>query len=106
MAQDISKGVITLRKQADKGYGPAMCLLGRCFETGTGVNQNLDEAAQWYDAASDEGSQDAYYYLALMYVNGYQNGTRVEDGLRMLSYLADAGFQPAIEAVKQYYGQK
>lgn len=101
VAKNEAKGYGMIKQLAENGHGNSLCYLGHCYETGTYYEKDIKKALELYDEASNEGSQEAYYNMAMIYVNGYDNGSLVADGKRMLGYLAEAGYQPAIEALKQ-----
>lgn len=61
-----SKKVRKLVKAAKMGKSRAMYLLGLRYETGTGVPQDLGEAAVWISAAAEEG-----YAPALLWMKDY-----------------------------------
>ena len=44
--------------------------LGTCYEKGTGVKTNFEEAARLYKQASDGGSFDSLGNLGVMYIKG------------------------------------
>ena len=46
-------------KAADKGNTDAMLKLGRMYESGTGVTQDLEKALKFYERATRLGSEDA-----------------------------------------------
>lgn len=54
------------RVKAEAGDAVAMRELGRCYETGNGVNKLADEAKFWYGKAAAAGDADSYYYLAML----------------------------------------
>jgi len=47
-----------------------MILLGRRYEAGDVISQNLDLAGQLYSKAAKLGDPTGQYYLALLYANG------------------------------------
>jgi TPR repeat protein len=56
---------------ARQGHADAQYSLGILFFTGTGVQQNTDEAARWIAKAAAQGHADAALYL-----QGSQSGSR------------------------------
>lgn len=59
-----------LQKLAQTGDGNAMNELGICYENGDGVNQNYNEAANWYHKAADKGINWAMCQLGDFYLDG------------------------------------
>jgi uncharacterized protein len=55
---------------ASRGNTRAQTELGFAYETGVGVPQNFDLAAQWYWRAANRGNPMAQYLLGLMYDKG------------------------------------
>ncbi|RUS29210.1 hypothetical protein BC938DRAFT_480921 [Jimgerdemannia flammicorona] len=47
-------GVQLLQKLADDGYAEAFFWVGDCYETGTGVEKDLDMAFRWYMRSAEE----------------------------------------------------
>lgn len=56
-----------LRFAADQGLEIAMDYLGRCYENGQGVEQDINEAIRWYRKAADKGDAVAMEHLAGCY---------------------------------------
>jgi hypothetical protein len=48
----------------------AQRLLGHCYETGKGVNQDLAEAASWYRKAAEQGDVFSQVALGSLYAKG------------------------------------
>lgn len=44
---------------AVQGSETAQYNLGLCYETGRGVEQDIDEAAEWYEKAAEQGNVKA-----------------------------------------------
>lgn len=59
-----------LEKSAKQGCGEAQYWLARCYQTGTGIQQNRELAFLWFKNNAEQGYVDAFYRLALCYVNG------------------------------------
>ncbi|MDC1494254.1 sel1 repeat family protein [Planktomarina temperata] len=55
---------------AEGGNSVAQFALGLMLERGTGVLQNVAEAARWYQLAADQGHDNAQYFLGNLYDKG------------------------------------
>lgn len=44
---------------ANQGFAISQYYVGHCFETGNGVEKDLDEAKKWYQLAADLGHEKA-----------------------------------------------
>lgn len=58
---------LALSMSTDPG---AQCLLGKLFEDGSGVEQDLREAFDWYKLSAEQGVVEAQEKLALFYEQG------------------------------------
>jgi hypothetical protein len=65
-AQDFA----TWQTQAAAGNARAQYNLGLTYYNGTGVTQNLAEAARWFEQAAEQGQAQAAANLGLMYFKG------------------------------------
>ena len=52
-------GIKWFLRAANQGYAKAQFALGYCYEFGEGAEQNQAEALFWYDAAYNNGDQEA-----------------------------------------------
>lgn len=59
-----------LRERAASGEAEAMRLLGVCYQTGTGVDKDLEESLRWFGKAARHGSDEAEYDLGVIYRDG------------------------------------
>ena len=64
------------REAAELGDATAQFALGKCYEDGDGVVQNLTKAIEWYRKAAEQGNGKAQFALGLCY-----EGDRVEQNL-------------------------
>jgi hypothetical protein len=62
-AVDSGAAVAVLRQAVEDGSVLAEVALGYCYEQGIGVPRSTAEAARWYRAGAQRGSQDAYRAL-------------------------------------------
>jgi len=76
-----------LRAAAMKGDPTAAYEVGVRFAEGKGVPANLDEAAKWYDRASQAGVVPAIFRLGTF----YEKGMSVKKGRRDRAALLPAG---------------
>lgn len=90
---------------ASEGNPRAQVMLGRCYESGLGVEQNMETAAQWYALAAEQNDGEAQLLLAY----AYQSGIGVpQDGALALQWMrraADGGLPEAAYALSQYYAK-
>lgn len=61
---DVAEAITHLRNAANAGHAPAQALLGQCCETGRGVSQDTNAAAELYRQAADQHNADGLYHLA------------------------------------------
>ncbi|MBO4369113.1 MAG: sel1 repeat family protein, partial [Desulfovibrio sp.] len=59
-----------LQPLAVNGNATAQVLVGRCFESGLGVEQDLETAVKWYSLAAEQGDPQGLLCLAYCYENG------------------------------------
>lgn len=81
------------------------CLqVAQCYESGQGVEQHLKTAVQWYERASDLGSQDARFKLACIYLKGGE-GVKTDErqSVTLLSKLAKRKHAPAMYLLGKLY---
>jgi TonB family protein len=62
---DRQRALTVLRGAAAKGLAAAQYALGRRYETGDGVDKDLDQAMQWYELAAQQGDVLAVQRLRL-----------------------------------------
>lgn len=56
-----------LEKSAKQGCGEAQYWLARCYQTGTGIQQNNELVCCWFKKRAEQGISDAFYWLAQGY---------------------------------------
>jgi hypothetical protein len=66
-AVDSGAAVVVLRRAVEDGSVLAEVALGYCYEQGVGLSRSSAQAAHWYRAGAQRGSQDAYRALRRMY---------------------------------------
>ncbi len=79
------------RPLAEHGNGDAEFLLGLMYANGKGVRQSNAEAAQWYQAASDDGQDVAQNNLGLMYAAGLGVRHSYTEAAKLYWLAADQG---------------
>lgn len=94
-----------IRPLASEGNPRAQVMLGRCYESGLGVEQNMETAMQWYTLAAEQNDMEAQLLLAY----AYQSGIGVpQDGAQALQWMrraAEGGLPEAAYALSQYYAK-
>lgn len=82
-------------KQAQMlGSARAYYNLGVCYETGKGVDKDLDKAVVHYTEASLRGHPQATYNLGVLYLNGYGKGS-TDSGRELLEKASALGVPQA-----------
>ena len=95
------------RKAAEQGNSRAQALLGRMYQVGEGVEQDLAQAFYWFEKSAKQGEYITQYSLGRM----YQYGEGVEPSLTQAFYwyekAAEQGYADAqyILGVKYEYGE-
>lgn len=56
--------------EANQGDKAAQYQVGRMYERGKGVEQNIDEALAWYGKSAAQGLEDAQRALGIIYLDG------------------------------------
>jgi TPR repeat protein len=70
---DPKAGLKWLEKAASQGHSKAMLVIGSLYEDGdkeTGLTQDFNKAAEWYQKAAAKDLPEAQYQLALLYIQG------------------------------------
>ena len=100
-----AKTLRLIQPLASEGNPRAQVMLGRCYESGLGVEQNMETALQWYALAAEQNDLEAQLLLAY----AYQSGIGVpQDGAKALHWMrraADGGLPEAAYALSQYYAK-
>lgn len=82
---------LAMSMSADPG---AQCLLGKLFEDGSGVKQDLREAFDWYKLSAEQGVVEAQDKIA----NFYERGTGTNKDLK-----ESARWRVLVEEARQVY---
>jgi TPR repeat protein len=83
-----------LDRGARLGDAGAQFNLAGCYLTGSGIEQDREQAAYWYRAAADQGRGDAQFNLALLLQASNDAQERLH-GLRWMAKAADLGVAQA-----------
>lgn len=92
---DVEKVNSLLLIKAKKGDPVAQTNLAVRYETGLGLDQNMQIAAQWYAAAAKLNNRFAQCRLAMMYKNGTGVKTDYAQAVKLLQKAAADNFAPA-----------
>jgi len=75
--------------------------IGRILRSGSAGEQDVAEAARWFERAAEAGKSDAQFALAEIYLNGEGNVTvDRERGMQWLKEAAAHKYAPAIALLK------
>ena len=80
-----------LNRKAEQGDATAQYNLGVLYETGSVVEEDDIQAAQWYEKAAAQGHAEAQYRLGQLYEIGFDNVQR--DGTQAVKWLEQAAAQ-------------
>lgn len=70
LEQNYNEAVKWLIKSAEQGYSKAQDVLGFCYWSGKGANQDFVKAVYWYQKAANQDNANAQRNLAVCYQNG------------------------------------
>ncbi|MBR4742147.1 MAG: sel1 repeat family protein [Desulfovibrio sp.] len=90
---------------ASDGNPIAQVILGRCYENGTGVPQNLTQAAEWYQLAAEQNNAQAMVRLAYCYELGAGVPKDTAKTLELMQKAAEAGQAEAQHNLALYYNK-
>ncbi len=90
---------------ASDGNARAQIILGRCYENGLGVPQDMKTAVQWFSLAAEQNNSEAQVLLAYQYELG--QGVPKNDAavVRLMTSAANAGNGEALFNLALYHGQ-
>lgn len=92
---DLEAAIPLLRRAALKGAAPAQYDLGKLYEQGLGVDQDMIEARNLITKAAEAGHVGAMYDLALFMAEGEGGPTDEAGAVQWFSKAADHGFLDA-----------
>ncbi len=90
---------------AGDGNPRAQVLLGRCYENGLGVPQDLAVAAQWYQLAAEQNDSEAQVLLAYCYEVGAGVPKDPRAVVTLMTRAANSGYAEAQFNLALYYSQ-
>lgn len=79
------------KKAAEQGCAPAQISLGHCYEKGTGVTRNYEEAFFWYKKGAEQGYDRAEYNVGYCYENGIGTNQDYEEAVFWYKRAAEKG---------------
>ncbi|HEY6254291.1 MAG TPA: hypothetical protein VIY51_00705, partial [Xanthobacteraceae bacterium] len=95
----------TLRAAAAKGDAAAEFEIAQRFAEGRGVQENLAEAAEWYDRAAKQGLPIAQFRLGGFYEKGFGVKKDLEAARRLYTAAAEAGNAKAMHNLAVLYAE-
>jgi TPR repeat protein len=84
-------GIDHLIVMAENGDIDAQYKLGNMYETGDGVNSDVEKAFKWYKKAADNGQSDACFRLGMMYSDGSVPSNSMQEALLYFKRAAESG---------------
>ena len=112
----VVEGLTYLEKSADQNYVPAMTLLGDLYFAGyfdQGGNevleQDFEKSEMYLKRAVSEGSQDARYTLAYLYLSPESGQQNIDQSIALfednIDYVNQSGHLPSIMALIDIYSK-
>ena len=89
------------KKAAEQADSSAQNYLGTCYETGRGVETDLEKAVYWFQQSADQGNVYAQCNLAIMYENGSGTDKNLDEAIRWYRTAARQMHQRAIDALNR-----
>jgi len=90
-----------IRKAAEQGDAEAQFQLGECYRLGTGVAQDIEEAAKWYRKAAEQGHAVAQHSLGVFHLHGFGIAEDREKAVEWFRKAAEQGYEDSINVLKQ-----
>lgn len=85
------KTISLITNLAGDGNPRAQVMLGRCYENGLGVKQDLAVAAQWFQLAAEQNDSEAQVLLAYCYQVGAGVPKNPQQVINLMTRAAEAG---------------
>lgn len=85
------KTLALVQPLANEGNPRAQTILGRCYENGLGVNQDMAVAAQWFQLAAEQNYSEAQVLLAYCYEIGSGVPKNPQQVMNLFTRAAEAG---------------
>lgn len=99
------KTISLITNLAGDGNPRAQVMLGRCYENGLGVAQDLAVAAQWFQLAAEQNDSEAQVLLAYCYQVGAGVPKDPQQVMNLMSRAAQAGNAEAQFNLAMNYSQ-
>ena len=90
---------------AQAGDMNAALSVGKLYAAGEGTAQNGTQAAEWYRKAAVDGSSEASWLLAQLYITGVLVPQDLEEALTYLQLSARAGYAASQSELGRFYEQ-
>jgi len=90
---------------AEKGDATAQCALGACFEAGTGMLKDFEEAVKWYRRAAVQGDPMAECALGACYERGRGVSTDLAEAAKWYLQAAEQGYVRAQTKLGGFYAE-
>jgi anti-anti-sigma factor len=91
------------RQSAEAGDAAAQFSLGKCYESGGGIEQDFSQAIAWYRKAAEQANADAQHALANAYAYGMHVSQDYDEAVRWYSKAAEQGHADAQYAMGVNY---
>lgn len=99
------KTISLITNLAGNGNPRAQVMLGRCYENGLGVKQDLAVAAQWFQLAAEQNDSEAQVLLAYCYQIGAGVPKDPQQVMNLMTRAANAGNAEAQFNLAMNYSQ-
>ena len=97
---DIRKAIYWYEKAAET-FAPSAFTLGRIYDVGNMVPQDLEKAAKYYLKAANLGHPQAMFNVGVMYLNGEGVTKNPQQGINWLQKAAQNGEPNAIAVLQK-----
>ena len=87
----LAEGVRLVRQAAENGLPAAQYRLGKLYETGRGVEMDVEEARRWTERAASAGHRNAMHNLGILYAEGRGAPQNFEEAARWFEEAALLG---------------
>ena len=96
-------GISILRETAEQGNATAQLYLGNLYFSGEDVEENYEEAFEWFKKAAEQGDADAQYSLAICYAHGLGTEGNGEKAFEWYKKAAEQGHADAQYSLADAY---
>lgn len=103
-AGEYGQAVALFTELAQDGHAPSQWYLGKCNETGQGMEANASAAFEWYMKAAAQKYDKAIYDVALCYEKGIGTDLDEEKAMEWYKKSSDDNAQRALERMKFEFG--